>query len=67
MTGIVRLFATEGMLVTNLPVLASVIAAVAAVRGLDGTSVDAMGVGDLECDDRAPAIPASASPASDRL
>ena len=55
------------MLVTILPVLAAVVAAVAAVRGLDGSSVDAIGVGDRECDDRAPAIPASASPASDRL
>ncbi len=67
MTGIVRFFAKEGMLVTILPVLAAVVAAVAAVRGLAGSSVDSIGVGDRECDDRAPAIPASASPASDRL
>lgn len=67
MTGIVRLFATEGMLVAILPMLAAVVAAVAAVRGLNGSSVDAIGVGDRERDDRAPAIPASASPASDRL
>lgn len=68
MTGIVKLFATEGVLVTILPVLAAVVAAVAAVRGLGGSLVDAVD-GNREYDrrDRAPAIPVSPSAASDRL